>query len=173
MVVSKLFQRHVARDFYQLYTLSFLLIVGGAVMNPGVSFASMFLLYIIALTLGLVVLHLRRDLEERQEAREEMGQRGEASEPAYWKVRDLVTRRFLVGTAYWLSPYLASIVIFLHFPVSVSVFSFPFTAGSRASARRSNLAFGTIKDDATVVARVELRRSTVRLESLSVCGDQF
>ena len=41
MVVSKLFQRHVARDFYQLYTLSFLLIVGGAVMNPGVSFASM------------------------------------------------------------------------------------------------------------------------------------
>ena len=163
MVVSKLFQRRVARDFYQLYALSFLLIVGGAVMNPGVSFATMFLLYIVMLTLGLVLLHLRRDLEERSEAQAQMTSRSGDEEPeaGLWRARNLVTQRFLTGTAMLaLGVFFASIVIFFLFPrVGFGFFlsrSRPGPPVAGFSSRVELGHFGTIKDDPTVVARVEL-----------------
>lgn len=163
MVVSKLFQRRVARDFYQLYTLSFLLIVGGAVMNPGVSFAITFLLYIIVLTLGLVLLHLRRDLEERTEAQEQLSSQREGGdvEAGLWRARDLVTRRFLTGTSMLaLGVFAASIFIFFLFPRVGFGFFFsrsrpgPSVAGFSSRVELGH--FGKIKDDPTVVARVEL-----------------
>ena len=163
MVVSKLFQRRVARDFYQLYALSFLLIVGGAVMNPGVSFATMFLLYIVMLTLGLVLLHLRRDLEERSEAQAQMTSHAgdEPPEAGLWRARNLVTQRFLTGTAMLaLGVFFASIVIFFLFPrVGFGFFlsrSRPGPPVAGFSSRVELGHFGTIKDDPTVVARVEL-----------------
>ncbi|MFT5434385.1 MAG: hypothetical protein ACI9OJ_005098, partial [Myxococcota bacterium] len=63
MVVAKLFQRRDSGDYFQLYVLSFLQLVAGAVINPTLSFALCFLMYVVLLTWALVLLHLRRDVE--------------------------------------------------------------------------------------------------------------
>ena len=158
MTVSKLFWVHRARDIVQLYVLSFLLVLGGAVMNPGISFGIVLVLYVVLLTWGLVLLHFRRDMEER-EAGEPAGERPDAER--FWQTRRLVGGSFLVGTSLLaLVIFLASLVIFFFFPRIGFGFFFANTRRSQAvSGFGDHLElghFGNIRDDETVVMRVEL-----------------
>lgn len=158
MVVSKLFQRRRARDYYQLYTLSLLMVIAGAVVNPAISFAFAFLAYVVLLTWGLVLLHLRRDLEERAEALAAAG--GELVDGT-WRVRQVITGRFLAGTSVLaLLIFVLSSVIFFVFPRIG--FGFFMNQGRRGqsvagfSSRVELGSFGRIKDNPQVVMRVEV-----------------
>ncbi|GMV39462.1 MAG: hypothetical protein AMXMBFR64_11780 [Myxococcales bacterium] len=158
MVVSKLFQRRRSRDYYQLYTLSLLLIIAGAVVNPALSFAVAFLGYVVLLTWGLILLHLRRDLEERSDALAAMGH--EAADAA-WRVRQVVTGRFLAGTSLLaVLIFISSSVIFFIFPrIGFGFFMNQGRRGQQVAGFSSRVElgnFGRIKDNPKVVMRVEV-----------------
>ena len=173
MTVAKLFWIGRARDVLQLYALSFLLVVGGAVVNPGLSFASLFLVYVVLLTWALILLHLRREMETHA-AQESAIARGEsttgrdleasheqAREAVDWRAGDLVSRRFLLGTsALAVSIFLSSLVIFFLFPrLGLGFFNAKTRNGQSVSGFGGDIElghFGTIRDNMAVVMRVEL-----------------
>lgn len=158
MVISKLFQRRRARDYYQLYTLSLLLVIAGAVVNPALGFAFAFLGYVVLLTWGLILLHLRRDLEERSEALAAMGHEGA---DGTWRVRQVVTGRFLAGTSVLaLMIFISSTVIFFIFPrIGFGFFMNQGRRGQSVAGFSSRVElgnFGRVKDNPKVVMRVEV-----------------
>ena len=165
MTVSKLFWIQRARDLLQLYALSFLLVLGSAVVNPGLSFATLFPLYVVLLTWGLILVHLRRDLEEQEAARlaahPAPGAAGGEGDAPLWKTRALITRRFLLGTSLLaLAIFSSSLVIFFLFPRLGLGFFHAKTRGLQAVSGFGDDVelghFGTIRDNDAVVLRVEL-----------------
>lgn len=63
MTASRLFQRRYAKDWLQLYALSFLLILVAAVVHPTLVFAVAFLIYAVLAIWALVMLHIVRNIE--------------------------------------------------------------------------------------------------------------
>jgi transglutaminase-like putative cysteine protease len=166
LTASKLFQRRQAKDYAQLYSLSFLLLLAGSVMNPGLSFALIFVLYTVLLTWALVLLHLRRDVEDGQAALMALGLAevaapgGDASR-ALWRARTLLTPKFLLGTSLLaVLIFVASVVVFFLFPrVGLGLFFASGREGQSVAGFSSRVElghFGTIKDNPRVIARVEL-----------------
>ncbi|MGM0578183.1 MAG: transglutaminase TgpA family protein [Myxococcota bacterium] len=158
MVVTRLFQSRSSRDVFQLYGLTFMAIVAGAVVNPALSFLFLFVPYIVLLVWGLVLLHLQRDVETLQEEQASVGER-----PAdlMWKARDLVTGRFLAGTSVLAVVVFAfSLVIFFFFPrLGMGFFFKQGRSGQSVSGFADTVQlghFGTIKQNLRVVMRVEI-----------------
>ncbi len=63
MTASRLFQRRYAKDWLQLYALSFLLILVAAVIHPTLTFAISFVVYAILAIWALVMLHIVHQIE--------------------------------------------------------------------------------------------------------------
>ena len=157
MVVTRLYQSRSSRDVFQLYGLSFIAMIAGAVINPTLSFLFFFVGYVVLLVWGLILLHLQRDIESLNEAKAEAGER-----PAdlAWRARGLITGRFLFGSSLLaLGIFAASLVFFFFFPrLGMGFF---FSQGRNAQSvsgfsDRIELGhFGTIKDNMRVVMRVE------------------
>lgn len=153
MVMAKLFQRQQAKDLFQLYALSLLQLVGGAVINPTLSFAVCFLLYVVFLVWALVVLHLRREIEALAE---------DGGEPArFWRVRRILGPGFLAGTSVLaLVIFFLSIGVFLFFPrLGLGLFGHQTSSGASVSGFSNTIQlghFGTLKQDQTVIMRIEL-----------------
>ena len=63
MTTSRLFQRRYAKDWLQLYALSFLLILVAAVIHPTLTFAISFIIYAILAIWALVMLHIVHQIE--------------------------------------------------------------------------------------------------------------
>jgi len=167
MSVSKLFWIQRSRDLFQLYTLSFLLVLGGAVVNPGLSFALVFPLYVVLLTWALILLHLRRDLEQRAVGGGAVANAAAAggSDTAvaapFWRIRRLVTRSFLLGTSLLaLGIFACSLLIFFLFPrLGLGFFHAKTRGGQAVSGFGDEVElghFGTIRDNEAVVMRIEL-----------------
>ncbi len=64
LVVYKLFGRQVNRDYLQIYVLAFLMVLAGAAFAQSVFFAVCFTAYVVLTTWTLILLHLRREMEE-------------------------------------------------------------------------------------------------------------
>jgi transglutaminase-like putative cysteine protease len=175
MVVTRFFQSRGSRDTFQLYGLSFVVMVAGAVINPSLSFIGIFVIYLVLLVWGLILLHLQRDLEALQAEQIEVGER---AADLLWRARDLVTARFLLGSsALALTIFACSLLIFVFFPrLGMGFFFSQGRAGQPVSgfADRIQLGhFGTIKDDMRVVMRVEfpedreVQDRTLRMRGIS------
>ena len=63
ITVSRFFRRRFAKDHLQLYGLSFILLLVGAIVQPGPMFAVCFLAYTVLTMWGLTLLHLVREIE--------------------------------------------------------------------------------------------------------------
>jgi hypothetical protein len=63
LTVSRFYLRRFAKDHLQLYALSFLLLLVGAILEPGPVFALCFFVYTIGIMWALALLHLVRELE--------------------------------------------------------------------------------------------------------------
>ncbi len=63
MTISRLFQRRFAKDYLQLYALTFLLMLVAAVIHPSLTFAISFLVYTVLAIWGLTMVHLVADIE--------------------------------------------------------------------------------------------------------------
>lgn len=64
LTVYKLFQRTANRDYLQVYVLAFLMVLAGAAFAHSFLFAAVFVVYVVLTTWTLVLLHLRREMEE-------------------------------------------------------------------------------------------------------------
>ncbi len=156
MVTVRLFQQRTSRDFFQLYLLSFIQLVAGAVINPTLTFALAFLAYVVLITWALVLLHFRRDLEE-------LAQREGRTESQVFggpRLQRLVTPSFLgASSGLALIMFIASVGVFLIFPrVGLGLFGAHRQSGQSVSGFDDQVTlgdFGTIKTDQTVVARIE------------------
>ena len=153
LTIAKACHRKAARDWLQLYLLSFLMLIAGSVLNADLTFGVCFLLFVISSTWALTLLHLRREMED-------------ASDEATSRMmnsRRVVSRRFFVGTgALSLVVFLISALFFLAIPRVGMGFFFK----SRASVAMTGFSdgvrlggHGTLKTDTTIVMRVELPRS--------------
>ena len=144
MTASRLFQRRYAKDWLQLYALSFLLVLVAAVIHPTMIFAISFLVYGVLAIWALVMLHIVRQIEiathttpEEVEPethgpdRKRWWQRRKrgviariplpdgpiTAETLQWRSRKLVGRGFLLGSSLMaLGALAASMLFFLMFP---------------------------------------------------------
>lgn len=64
LTVYKLFQRAANRDYLQIYVLGFLMVLAGAAFAQSFLFAIAFAAYVVVTTWTLILLHLRREMEE-------------------------------------------------------------------------------------------------------------
>ena len=64
LAVYKLFQRTANRDYLQIYVLAFLMVLAGAAFAQSFLFAFAFAAYVVITTWTLILLHLRREMEE-------------------------------------------------------------------------------------------------------------
>ena len=64
LAIYKLFQRTANRDYLQIYVLAFLMVLAGAAFAQSVAFAVVFAAYVVITTWTLILLHLRREMEE-------------------------------------------------------------------------------------------------------------
>jgi hypothetical protein len=178
MVIAKLYQRSTSADYFQLYSLSFLQLVAGAVINPTLSFAVCFVLYVVFLTWALVLLHLRREMERlaaAEAAVEAAAERdtGDTTDTSSgdeatviasaesWRVQRLVGPGFLAGTSLLaIVIFVCSTAVFLFFPrLGLGFFGQHKRSGERVSGFGNSIElghFGTMKQDQTIIMRVEI-----------------
>ena len=164
MVVTRLFQSRGSRDAFQLYGLTFVSIIAGAVINPTLGFVFTFIPYVVLLVWGLILLHLQRDIEV---LREEQRALGERPSDLLWQARHLVTGRFLAGSSVLaLAIFAISLMVFFFFPRLGMGFFFSQgrqTQSVSGFSDRIELGhFGTIKDNMRVVMRVEFQDDRTR-----------
>ena len=152
LTIAKSCHRKAARDWLQLYLLSFLMLVAGSVLNADLTFGLCFLVFVISSTWALTLLHLRREMEDAGT--------GEDAVARMLNSRRVVTRRFFVGTgALSLVVFVFSALFFLAIPRVGMGFFFK----SRASVGMTGFSdgvrlggHGTLKTDTTIVMRAEL-----------------
>ena len=144
MTASRLFQRRYAKDWLQLYALSFLLVLVAAVIHPTMLFAISFVLYGVLAIWALTMLHIVRQIEiathttpeevepethgpDRRRwwqlrarpvvARTPLPDGPITAETLQWRSRKLVGRGFLLGSSLMaIGALAASMLFFLMFP---------------------------------------------------------
>ncbi len=160
--LNKLFNRRQSRDYLQLYVLSFLQMVAATVINADLVYGALFLAYVVFTTWTLILFHLRREMEENFLLK----YADDGSEARPVQVQRVLNSRKLVGGRFLGLTSLISLVVFLG---AIAVFfAFPrvgfgfFFKKQRAGLTMAGFSeqvelghFGRIKDDATVVLRVE------------------
>jgi transglutaminase-like putative cysteine protease len=162
MLISKLFQRRNALDYYQIYALSFLHVVGGAVINPGISFGILFIIYVILITWCLIFVHTRRETELRSaENTLHEGFFIQGKESSELSGRDLISRQLLAGTsALALIIFFFSMIFFFIFPrLGMGFFSMKTRKSTQIAGFSDHIelgSFGTIKDDPEVLRGISL-----------------
>jgi transglutaminase-like putative cysteine protease len=164
LTVAKAYNRRAARDWQQLYLLSFLMLVAGSVLNADLTYGLCFLGYVVATTWAMTLFHLRREMEDNFLVKHAADR---ASEPVEVRrildSRRIVDRRFFAGTGLLsLGVFLGAAIVFLALPrVGVGFF-----LKSRGGLTLAGFAdgvklggHGVIKNDSTVVMRVEVEAS--------------
>ncbi|HEY0481697.1 MAG TPA: DUF3488 and transglutaminase-like domain-containing protein [Kofleriaceae bacterium] len=161
LIVAKAFNRRAARDWQQMYLLAFLMLVAGSVLNPDLTYGLCFLGFVIASTWALTLFHLRREMEDNllvKHAADRASERVEVRR--ILDSRRIVNGRFFLGTgALSFAVFLGAAVVFLALP-RVGVGFFLKGRGGLTLAGFSDGVklggHGVIKNDATVVMRVEI-----------------
>ncbi len=157
--VSRLWNRRTARQYQQIVVLSLVHLIASSVLDQGISFAVLFVGFILVLPWVMTLSHLRREIEGNYRRNEPEAQRAHVNR--ILNSRRIVGRQFLSTTAMLSLPvFLLSGVLFLFFPrVGLG-----FLAGG--PRRRITVAgfsdqvqlgdLGVIRNDNTVVMRVEI-----------------
>ena len=158
--VNKLFNRHKSSDYQQLYVLSLLQMIAATALSADLSFGVLLMIYVVALTWTLILFHLRREMEENLLLKYGSSLEGKPVEvERVLNSRRLVGGRFLVVTSgISLLIFLGAMIFFFLFPR----IGFRFFQQSRPGITMTGFNdqvtlgdFGLIKDNPTVVMRVE------------------
>jgi protein-glutamine gamma-glutamyltransferase len=143
LLLARVFTRQGVEGHGQVLLLSILVLAGGAAVSPDLTFLPVFIVYLFAVTFGLLLNHLRRE-------------GGEAVLPL--PLREVAGRGLIVGTA-WLGAFAVAFTAgtFLVFPRTT--FGLGMTrapgGGDVGLSDRIELAgFGRIKENDRVVLRI-------------------
>lgn len=171
LAINKLFNRRTSRDYLQLYVVSFLQIIAATVLNTELAFGVLFLLYVVFSTWTLILFHLRREMEENYLLKYGDSLQGRPVQvQRVLNSRKLVGGRFLLATsAVSLVVFLGSAAVFFLFPrVGFGFFFKKQRPGIAMAGFSEELAlghFGVIKDNPTVVMRVEFDDARARRQA--------
>jgi len=161
LTVAKACNRRAARDWQQLYLLSFMMLVAGSVLNAEIEYGIAFLVFVVASTWALTLFHLRREMEDNfllKHADDRASERVEVRR--ILASRRIVDRRFFVGTGMIsMAVFIASAAFFLAMPrIGMGFFfkSRPGLAMTGFSEQVKLGGHGTLKSDSTVIMRVEI-----------------
>lgn len=152
LAIAKASTRASARDWQQLCTLAFLMLIAGSVLNVDVTYGLAFFSFVIATTWALSLLHLRSEIETRVTPTQ---------------IPQLLGSRRIVDRQYFVITGMLSFAVFL---VATAAFVFipRIGLGAFVRSRQANQisgfsegvqlgGHGRIKTDARVVMRVKLR----------------
>ena len=161
LLLNKLFNRSGSKDYLQLYVLSFLQIVAATTINTDITYAVAFLFYVVFTTWTLILFFLKREMEDNYLLK--YGESLTARPVQVERVlnsRKLVGGRFLMATSVVsLGVFVGALTVFFLFPrVGFGLFFAKNRSGISMSGFSDRIElgqFGVIKDDPTVVMRVE------------------
>ena len=183
LIVAKAYNRRAARDWQQMYLLAFLMLVAGSVLNAELTYGLAFLGFVISSTWALTLFHLRREMEDNllvKHAADRASERVEVRR--ILDSRRIVGGRFFLGTAALsFGVFLGAAIVFLALP-RVGFGFFLKTRGGLTLAGFSDGVklggHGVIKDDPTVVMRVEIasqygRRGAPEIHWRGVAFDRY
>ena len=160
LTVNKLFNRVASRDYLQLYVVSFLQMVAATALSSDLVYGVLFLFYIVFTTWTLILFHLKREMEENY-----LLKYGDSLQGRPVQVQRVLNSRKLVGGRFLLVTSVVSLVVFVGSATFFFLFpriGFRFFNQQRPGIRMAGFSdrlelghFGLIKDDPTVVMRVE------------------
>ena len=161
LVVAKCYNRRAARDWQQIYLLAFLMLVAGSVLNADLTYGLCFLGFVIAATWALTLFHLRREMEDNLLVKHAADRASERVEVR--RILDskrIVGKRFFLGTgALSFGIFVVASIVFLAIPRVGFGFFLKNTRGLTLSGFSDGVKLGghgVIKNDSTVVMRVEI-----------------
>lgn len=161
LMANKLYNRRTSRDYLQLYVLSFMQLVAGTAVDVDITYGLQFVLYVVFGTWTLILFHLKREMEDNFLLKYGDSLQGRPVQvERVLNSRKLVGGRFLLATsAISLLVFLGSTLVFVMFPrIGFGLFfkkQRPGILMTGFSDRVELGQFGTVKDDPTVVMRVE------------------
>jgi len=157
--ISRLWNRRTAVDYQQIAVLAFLHLIAATVLSTNLSYAALFVGFVIATPWMLAISHLRREIEGNYPAESDAEPNARVAIRRVLASRRVVGARFLAGTALLSVPLFAmTLAIFVTIPrVGQGFLSFQRNAGQRVAGFGNQVelgGFGVIRDDPTVVLRV-------------------
>ncbi len=170
LMVAKACNRRALADWQQLYLLAFLMLVAGSVLNADIMYGLCFLGFVIFSTWALILFHLRREIESNVLIKHPIGANADAKPGSasgqgtqidrILNSRRIIETRFLLGTgAVSLTVFIGAAIAFFAMPrVGTGFFGKGQTGRSMAGFSDGVRlgGHGVIKDDPTVVMRVEI-----------------
>jgi protein-glutamine gamma-glutamyltransferase len=157
--LSRLFNRRTAVDYQQIAVLAFLHLIAATVLSTNLSYAALFIGFVIATPWMLALSHLRREIEGNYPVQTDTDPSARVAIRRVLASRRVVGPRFLLGTALLSVPLFAmTLAIFVTIPrVGQGFLTFQRQQGQRVAGFGNQVelgGFGVIRDDPTVVLRV-------------------
>ncbi|MGD8860233.1 MAG: transglutaminaseTgpA domain-containing protein [Myxococcales bacterium] len=157
--ISRLFNRRTAADYQQIAVLAFLHLIAATVLSTSLSYALLFVGFVIATPWMLALSHLRREIEGNYPAATDVDPQARTAIQRVLASRRVVGPSFLLGTALLSVPLFAmTLAIFVTIPrVGKGFLSFRRDTGQKVAGFGNQVelgGFGVIRDDPTVVLRV-------------------
>jgi protein-glutamine gamma-glutamyltransferase len=157
--ISRLFNRRTAVDYQQIAVLAFLHLIAATVLSTNLSYAALFIGFVVATPWMLALSHLRREIEGNYPAQADADPNARVAIRRVLASRRVVGPRFLFGTAMLSLPLFAmTLAIFVAIPrVGQGFLTFQRQPGQRVAGFGNQVelgGFGVIRDDPTVVLRV-------------------
>jgi len=159
--VSRLAYRRSAAEYQQSTALALAQLIAATVLGAGLSYAICFLGFVITLPWALTLGHLRREIEGNYLADARAGRAGVPIDVArILRSRRVVGPGLLVGSSLLSVPIFAiTAVLFVLFPrIGLGVFSLRQSRGGATAGLGDEVdlsGHGTIRDDPTIVLRIE------------------
>ncbi|MCG8423209.1 MAG: DUF3488 and transglutaminase-like domain-containing protein [Proteobacteria bacterium] len=162
LLVAKLFNRRSCKDYLHVYVITFLMLVAGTVLNSEFTYGAFFLGYVVAATWALILFHLRREMEDNfllKHSDDRPSERVEVTR--ILNSRRIVGRGFFIGTSLVsLTIFAIASLLFLMIPrIGFGLFFQKNRSGLTMVGFSDGIQLGghgTIKNDPTVVMRVEI-----------------
>ena len=157
--ISRLWNRRTAADYQQIAVLSFVHLIAATVLSASLSYALIFIGFVIATPWMLALSQLRREIEGNYPASVPNDERAQAAVRRVLASKRVVGASFLLNTALLALPLFAmTLTIFVVVPrVGQGFLNLQRSHGQRVAGfgREVELGgFGVIRDDPTVVLRV-------------------
>ena len=161
LTLSRLANRRTAADYQQVAMLAFVQLIAATVLTTDLSYAALFVAFVVATPWVLTFAHLRHEIERNYPL--ESGGQGGADLARVLQSRRIVDVGFLLWTALLSVPMLfMTVALFVFFPrIGLGMLSIGNDRGQHVSGFGNDVqlgGFGVIRDDPTVVMRVSSSR---------------
>lgn len=157
--LSRLFNRRTAADYQQIAVLGFLHLIAATVLSTNLSYAIIFVGFLISTPWMLALSHLRKEIEGNYPPQNDADPNARTAIRRVLASKRVVGPGFLVGTALLALPLFAmTLAVFVIVPrVGQGFLTFRRSEGQRVAGFGNQVelgGFGVIRDDPTVVVRV-------------------